>query len=129
MDNIDTNVELNENFKKKLKKSKDTKFTILNIALIITIFIGLFAYMLIVDGLNNIVIMIKSVDYFWVFLGIICMVLSWLFEAMCLHVPIKNLYPNQKFLNSVRIMMIGGLFNNITPFCSGRATNASLLYV
>lgn len=129
MDNIDTNIELDENFKNKIKKSNDKKFTFFNISLIITIFTGLLIYMFKVDGISNIISILSQVNYFWVFMGIICMVLSWFFEAMCLHMPIKNLYPNQKITNSIRIMMIGQLFNNITPFCSGRATNASLLYV
>lgn len=125
---IDEDIELDENLKKQLKKSNDKKFTIFNVLLIVAIFIGLLIYMLKVDGIDNVILMLHSVNYFWVFMGLICMALSWLFEAMCLHIPIKNLYPTQKFLNSIRIMMIGQLFNNITPFCSGRATNAGLLY-
>lgn len=129
MDNIDENVDLDKNLKKKLKKSNDKRLTIFNILLIVAIFIGLLIYMFNVDGVDNIILMLHSVDYFWVFIGLICMVLSWLFEAICLHIPTKNLYSNQKLRNSIRIMMIGQLFNNITPFCSGRTTNASLLYV
>lgn len=119
MDDINENSNLDENFKKQVDKSKDKKFTIFNIALIVLIFAGLLAYMIIVDGLDNILKVLNSVNYYWVLAGIICMVLSWISEAICLHIPIVKLYPNQKFSNSLRIMMIGQLFNNITPFCSG----------
>lgn len=128
MDNIEEDIALDENLKKQLKKSNDKRLTTFNILLIIAIFSGLLIYMLLVDGIDNILLMLHSVDYFWVFMGIICMLLSWFFEAICLHIPIKKIYPSQKFHNSLRIMMIGQLFNNITPFCSGRATNASILY-
>lgn len=112
-------VEFDDNLKQQINQSKDKKFTIFNIFLIFAIFVGLLIYMFKVDGFDNILFMLRSVNYYWVFAGLICMVLSWLSEAMCLHIPIKKLYPNQKLSNSIRIMMIGQLFNNITPFCSG----------
>ena len=111
--------EIDETLKQQVNKSKDKKFTIFNLVLILGIFIGLFVYMLMVDGIDNIVLVLKSVNYFWVLAGLICMVISWVSEALCLHIPIVKLYPNQKFRSSIRIMMIGQLFNNITPFCSG----------
>lgn len=112
-------VEFDDNLKQQINQSKDKKFTIFNIFLIFAIFVGLLIYMFKVDGFDNILFMLRSVNYYWVFAGLICMVLSWLSEAMCLHISIKKLYPNQKLSNSIRIMMIGQLFNNITPFCSG----------
>lgn len=112
-------IELDDNLKQQINKSKDKKFTIFNILLILAISVGLFIYMFVVDGFDNIVLVLQSVNYYWVMAGIICMVLSWLSEAICLHIPIKKLYPEQSLKNSIRIMMIGQLFNNITPFCSG----------
>lgn len=119
MSDITENSNLDENFKEQVNKSKDKKFTIFNIVLIFAIFAGLLSYMIIVDGIDNIVNVLNSVNYYWVLAGLVCMVLSWISEAMCLHIPIVKLYPNQKFSNSLKIMMIGQLFNNITPFCSG----------
>lgn len=112
-------IELNENLQGQLNRAKNKKLTILNLALIVTIFIGLFVYMIAVDGINNIFLVLHSVNYWWVLAGLICMILSWISEAICLHIPIFKLYPEQKFSNSLRIMMLGQLFNNITPFCSG----------
>ena len=119
MNHNEEEIDFNDTLKNQIQKSKDKKFTIFNILLIITICIGLFIYMVKVDGMDNIVLVLQSVNYYWVMAGLVCMVLSWISEALCLHIPIKKLYPEQTLKNSIRIMMIGQLFNNITPFCSG----------
>ena len=100
-------------------KVTNKKMIFLNFLLIITIFVGLFIYMINVDGLSNILQLLKSVDYKWVFAGIGCLILLWFFDALCLHIPLKKLYPNQTFFNSIKVTMIGQLFNNVTPFSSG----------
>ncbi len=96
--NIDT-------FEKQVKKSKDKRFTFFNVVLIVAIFIGLFIYMIMVDGIHNILLVLQSVNYAWVVAGLVCMLLSWVSEAICLHIPIKKLYPTQTFWMSLRIMM------------------------
>lgn len=101
------------------KKVTNKRSLIFNIAIILIIFICLFIYMLSVDGLDNIVQLLKTSDPFWVMVGVLCMVLFWFLEALSLHIPFKKMFKNQKFLNTFRISMIGQLFNNITPFSSG----------
>ena len=113
-----SNMEEKEELEKKLKPT-DKRVTIFNFILIGIIFIGLFIYMITVDGLENILTLLKDAQFEWVFAGIVCMVIFWIFEALCLHFPLKKLYPTQTFFNSFKIMMIGQLFNNITPFSSG----------
>ena len=105
----------------KLSENKTTnkKTAILNVSLIIIIFLGLFIYMLKVDGMENIIHVLNSVDYRWVLAGLICLIMHWLCESLNLHIPIKKIYQNQKFTNSIKVAMIGQLFNNITPFSSG----------
>lgn len=100
-------------------KPANKKTTIINFLIIAIIFVILFIYMVKVDGIDNIIQLLSSATYSWVFAGLVCMVLFWLCEGLCLHIGIKKLYPNQKFFNSFRISMIGQLFNNITPFCTG----------
>ena len=51
--------------------------------------------------------------------GLGCLLLLWLCDSICLHIPLKKLYPSQRFSTSVKVTMIGQLFNNITPFSSG----------
>lgn len=95
------------------------KSAILNLGLIFIIFLGLFIYMIKVDGIENIISVLKSVDYRWVVAGLICLLIHWTCESLNLHIPIKKMYHNQKFINSIKVAMIGQLFNNITPFSSG----------
>lgn len=99
---------------------KNTKKTsILNFSLIIIIFIGLLIYMIKVDGIENIIKVLSCVDYRWVLAGTICLLIHWICESLNLHIPIKKIYKDQKFSNSIKVAMIGQLFNNITPFSSG----------
>ena len=100
-------------------KPTSKKVTYINFALILVIFIGLFIYMLKVDGIDNMIQVLTQVDYHWVLAGIGCLLILWLCDSICLHIPLKKLYPNQKFTTSIKVTMIGQLFNNITPFSSG----------
>ncbi len=101
------------------KKPTNKKSAILNISIIFIIFLGLFIYMLKVDGMENIINVLNSVDYKWVIAGLGCLLIHWTCESLNLHIPIKKIYHNQKFTNSIKVAMIGQLFNNITPFSSG----------
>lgn len=100
-------------------KPENKKMTILNFILIFVIFVGLLIYMITVDGIENIIKVLNSVDYRWVLAGIGCLFIHWICETITLHIPIKKMYSNQTFKNSIRVSMIGQLFNNITPFSSG----------
>ena len=100
-------------------KPANKKVIAFNFALIFVIFAGLFIYMINVDGIDNIINLLSAVDYKWVILGLVCLGIHWICEAVNLHIPIKKMYPNQKFTNSFKVSMIGLLFNNITPFSSG----------
>ncbi len=100
-------------------KPANRKMIVLNFLLIIVIFIGLFIYMIKVDGIDNITQLLHEVNYKWVALGLVCLLIHWFCEALNLHIPLKKMYSNQKFSNSFRVSMIGQLFNNITPFSTG----------
>lgn len=108
-----------DNQKSSENKAANKKTSILNVSLIVIIFLGLFIYMLKVDGMENMIHVLNSVDYRWVVAGLICLIMHWLCESINLHIPIKKMYHDQKFTNSIKVAMIGQLFNNITPFSSG----------
>ncbi len=110
--------ELKEEIQKKVKPA-NKKVIFINFILIIIIFIGLFIYMVCVDGIDNIIQILKQADYKWVIAGFICLVIHWGCEALNLHTPIKKMYPKQRFTNSFKVSMLGQLFNNITPFSTG----------
>ncbi len=115
MDNQESEKEI-QTFEKKLTNKKSA---ILNLSLIFIIFLGLFIYMIKVDGIENIINVLNSVDYRWVLAGLVCLLIHWTCESLNLHIPIKKIYHDQKFVNSIKVSMIGQLFNNITPFSSG----------
>ena len=100
-------------------KPANKKVIAFNFILILMIFIGLFIYMVKVDGMDNIKELLYQVDYKWVILGLVCLIIHWICEASNLHTPIKKMYPNQRFTNSFKVSMLGQLFNNITPFSTG----------
>ena len=108
-----------QNLNEQQVKPANKKVIIFNFLLIVVIFVGLFIYMVKVDGIDNIKQILQQVDYKWVMLGIVCLIIHWICEALNLHIPIKKMYPNQSFKNSFKVSMIGQLFNNITPFSTG----------
>lgn len=116
---LNNTLEPIENQNVQEKKPVNRKMTIINFALILTIFVGLIIYMFSVDGIDNIIQVLKSVDYRWVLLGVVCLVINWICDAITLHFPLKRMYKNQKFTNTFKVTMIGLLFNNVTPFASG----------
>ena len=75
--------------------------------------------MVTVEGIDDIIRVLKSVNYWWVIIGIILTVIYWLLEGLCFYIVTKKIYKNQKFISSFRLAMIGRLFNNITPFSCG----------
>ena len=103
----------------KETKPVNKKLTILNFLLIILIFVGLFIYMIKVDGIDNILKILHTADYKWVLGGLFCLIIYWICETLTLHIPLKRLYKDQKMTSSLKVSMIGQLFNNITPFASG----------
>ena len=111
---IDKNVENEEPVKKTSKK-----VIILSILFILAIFIGTFAFMFNTDDVNNLGEILRTADYTWVAFGIACLLIMWFAETINMHIPLKRLYPTQKLSNSIKITMIGQLFNNLTPFSTG----------
>ena len=91
---LEENVDLETQLKEKVTKPSNKKLTIFNFILVFIIFVGLFIYMVSVDGLDNIISVLHQVDYKWVFLGIILLLIHWFCEAMTLHIPMKKMYPN-----------------------------------
>lgn len=99
-----------------MKELKNNRF---NLILCAFSLVFLCLYLGLVDGVSNIVTVIKTVNVFWIFIGVACMVVYWILEAMILHLALKKLHPQQKFFETVKVSMIGQYFNCITPFASG----------
>ena len=108
----------NEESEEEVKKTSKTVIAI-SILFIIGIFVGTFALMFNTEDANIIGEILGSADYKWVLFGVICLLLMWFAETINMHIPLKRLYPTQKLSNSIKITMIGQLFNNLTPFSTG----------
>ena len=100
-------------------KKTSTASKIFNFIFIIAVFIGLIIYIIKVDGLNNILNVLRNAHYGWIAIGILCLCAEWILEAIVMHIPLKKMYSNLKYITSLRTNIIGRLFNNITPFSSG----------
>ena len=105
----------------KLKNERKGKVSsnIINIIIVALLFVGLIVYMFLVDDIENIVTVIKNMNYGWLFIGLLCMIIYWLLEALCLYTVTRKTYKEEKFIKTLRVSMIGQLFNCITPFSSG----------
>ena len=112
------NSQIEEEIQQEIKPA-NKKLTIFNFVLIVIIFVGLFIYMVCVDGMDNIITVLHQVDYKWVLGGLGCLLITWICETITLHLPMKKMYPHQTITNSIKVTMIGLLFNNVTPFSSG----------
>lgn len=112
------NSQIEEEIHQEIKPA-NKKLTIFNFVLIVIIFVGLFIYMVCVDGMDNIITVLHQVDYKWVLGGLGCLLITWICETITLHLPMKKMYPHQTITNSIKVTMIGLLFNNVTPFSSG----------
>ena len=113
-----SNSQIEEEIQQEIKPA-NKKLTIFNFILIVIIFVGLFIYMVCVDGMDNIITVLHQVDYKWVLGGLGCLLITWICETITLHLPMKKMYPHQNITNSIKVTMIGLLFNNVTPFSSG----------
>ena len=61
----------------------------------------------------------KTFYIWWMIFGLVLIIIYWLLEALSLYIVEKKIYKDQKYINSLRVSMIGQLFNSITPFSSG----------
>ena len=95
-------------------KSKRLNLIICGIAFVIMIM-----YLLFVDDPAVVWEALRSAKPVWLLTSVGCMAVYWLMESAALHAVAKEVYPHQRFKNSVTVSMIGQYFNCITPFASG----------
>lgn len=96
------------------KKSKRLNLIICGIAFVIMIMMLFF-----VDDPREIWNAIIGAKPQYMLLTVACMLIYWFLESVNLHLVTKEVYPDQKFKNSLSVSMIGQYFNCITPFSSG----------
>lgn len=62
---------------------------------------------------------LSEVNWFWIGVAFLCMLVHWGIEAKIIQVFLKRTYPSFSFRDSYRIPLIEHLFNAITPFSTG----------
>lgn len=92
---------------------------LINYAIIIVVFVFFLVYMLVTEGVENIVNAFANLNYGWILVCLLCMLIYWLCECQVLAMFIKRLDRRHRFATIARVTMIGQLFNCITPFASG----------
>ncbi|MBR4950122.1 MAG: flippase-like domain-containing protein [Clostridia bacterium] len=97
---------------------KDKK-NLLSYIIILLSAVILICYIIFVDGVESIIKAFSSPRISFMWGGVLCIFLYWLFETIVLHRVTKFLHPQQKFKNTFKTTMIGQLFNCITPSASG----------
>ena len=100
-------------------KKTSTASKIFNFIFIFGVLIGLIIYMVKVDGLDNILNVLRNANYSWMAIGILCVATEWTLETIAIYLPLKKMYPSLKFITSLRANIICRLFNSLTPFSSG----------
>jgi uncharacterized protein (TIRG00374 family) len=117
--NKDSNARTKDIQDDEIINKSGKKSRIISIIFIIILFFGLWFYMVKVDGIDNMKKVIESANIWWFIAGLICLIGQWICESLEIHIPIKKMYPDNKFSTSFQVNIIGQLFNNITPFSSG----------
>lgn len=87
--------------------------------IIIAISILIMVVYVMLDGVQDLIVALKSINAEVLILGVAMMTFYWLLEAGILHRVIRKLKPNHKFKSTFKTTMIGQYFNCITPFSSG----------
>ena len=95
------------------------KFKKLNIIILAAALIGVLAWVVHEDGLDNLLNMFAMLNPVWLVFAVLFMVFYWLLEGIVLHDIVKSFHHQQKLSHSLQTSMIGQLFNCLTPFSSG----------
>ncbi len=90
-----------------------------NIILCAIAFVVLFGYLFIADEGEDTLHALTSFNYLFLFLLLICMVIYWLLESVCMQIICNGLFKGFSFFKTFLVTLIGQYFNCITPLSSG----------
>jgi len=91
----------------------------INIAIIAVVTLILLGYMFLVDGFGNLISALGQAKLSWLVGAVLMIVIYWIMETLSVFVLAKKLYPKHRLKHSLKTVMIGQLFNCITPFATG----------
>ena len=90
----------------------------INIIILICVSL-LIMFLIMKDNFNEIMDNLLNANIFYLFLALIFMILSVLFQSFSMHLYLKELDKNYKFKDTFILMFSALFFNVITPFSSG----------
>ncbi|MBQ6172606.1 MAG: flippase-like domain-containing protein [Clostridia bacterium] len=95
------------------------KMMIINIAIIVFVTLLLVFYLFFVDGFDNFINAFKNASLIPMLTAFLMIIVYWILESLTVYVMAKKVYPPHQLKNSIKTVMIGQLFNSITPFATG----------
>lgn len=90
----------------------------INIVILVLVSL-LIMFLIMKDNFNEIMDNLINANIFYLFIALIFMVLSVLFQSFSMHLYLKELDKNYKFKDTFILMFSALFFNAITPFSSG----------
>lgn len=92
----------------------------LNIIVVLISACIFFSFFIFTKGVSSLIKELKSLNMYWIFWSVVGVVLFWTFEAIVLHIIIKELHDKEySFFKTIKFHMIGQFFGSITPLSAG----------
>ena len=90
----------------------------LNIILLVIVAFAVIFFSL-KDDFSAAVNYLKNMNYLWVLIAVICMILNIFFQSLSQYRFLREIDPNYKLSSCFKLMCMAMFFNGITPFSSG----------
>jgi len=98
---------------------KELKKNMVNLGIIFGMLLFLLFYIVKKEGIENIQLILKTIDYKPLSVVIFIMILYWFLEGLILYIYSKKYDGRVSLRQSIKTAMIGFFFSSITPFSSG----------
>jgi uncharacterized protein (TIRG00374 family) len=95
------------------------KMMIINIVILVLVTLLLVFYLFFVDGIDSFIKAFQNASLLPMLTAFLMMAVYWMMESFTVYVIAKKVYPPHRLKNSIKTVMIGQLFNSITPFATG----------
>ena len=96
------------------------KNKIIDLAIVLAIACIFLSFFIFSNGFSLLLIQLKTLDLHWIVMGILCIVVFWIFESTILYIITNSLYSTDYlFFKSLKTAMTGQFFSAITPLQTG----------
>lgn len=91
----------------------------INLVIISILTIAVITYMLMTNDISQLALALKNAKISWLIAALLCLLAYWILESGVLYFTANSKQHRLSFSKAVQTIMIGQLFNNLTPFASG----------